>query len=78
MMGASFVGFDEVKRRAQEYKWTQRFAWLPKRTESGQRIWLKRYWYGTRLVFGIAGETPVRLETRFTEEEYMWHKLTEK
>lgn len=67
----------EIFQRAQRMTWTQRYTWWPRQTESGKRIWLTKAWYGTRLVYGPAGEDPVRLEQWMTDEEYMWYRLTE-
>lgn len=78
-MGSSYSGIAEIFRCSQELKWTQRFAWWPKRSDqTGKLIWLKKYWYGTRLVWGIAGESPARIEHWLTDEEYIWFKLTDK
>lgn len=78
-MGASYSGLIGIFSRSQETKWSQRFAWWPHKSDySGQRIWLRKYWYGTRLVWGPAGEPPVRIEHWLTDEEYVWTKLIEK
>ena len=78
MMGTGYSGLIDIFSRSRELTWTQRFAWWPKRSDqSGQRIWLKKYWYGTRLVWGIAGESPARVEHWLTDEEYFWHQLTQ-
>ena len=58
-------------------KWSSQFAWLPKRSQqSGKRIWLTKAWYGTRLIWGPAGESPVRVEQWLTDDEYIWFQLT--
>jgi len=57
--------------------WRERFAWLPCRSsESNQRIWLKKHWYGYRWIDGPAGEDPIKSERWLTEEEYVWYQLT--
>ena len=59
-----------------DFAWRLRFAWLPVRShESNQRIWLKRAWYGSRLIDGPAGEGPLRAERWLTQEEYTWYQL---
>ena len=79
MMGSSYSGLIDIFSRSKELKWTQRFAWWPcKSDKSGKRIWLTKYWYGTRLVWGIAGESPVRVEHWLTDEEFVWYNLTKK
>lgn len=58
-------------------KWRQQFAWWPVRSsQSNQRIWLKKCWYGYRFIYGPAGEEPIKAERWLTEEEYIWYQLT--
>ena len=79
MMGSSYTGIAEIFQRSKEIKWTKCFAWLPKRSsKSGKLIWFKTYWYGTRLVWGPAGESPVRVNQCLTDQEYLWYNLTKK
>lgn len=60
-----------------KYTWSFRFIWWPRYSyESKQRIWLKRAWYGYRLIDGPAGEEPVKDERWLTDEEYIWFQLT--
>ena len=57
--------------------WTQKFAWWPRRSsESNQRIWLTKAWYGYRYIYGLAGEDPVKAERWLTEKEYMIWSLS--
>ena len=60
-----------------KYSWRLRFAWIPCRnSETGEIMWLKRYYYGWRIVDGPAGERPVKLELRLTGAQYTWFQLT--
>ena len=59
------------------YVWRERYVWWPKRSgESNQRIWLTKAWYGHRYIYGLAGESPIRVEQWLTDEEYIWYQLT--
>ena len=76
-MAATWHHWFGMIKRDSELKWYLKFAWLPKRSkQSGQRIWFKKAWYGTRLIWGLAGEDPVREEQWLTEDEYTWYCLT--
>ena len=59
-----------------KFIWRERFVWWPVYShESKQRIWLKKAWYGSRLVEGPAGEEPVKVERWLTDDEYIWYHL---
>lgn len=59
-----------------KYTWQEKFAWTPQRSaDSGQRIWLKKAWYGQRTIQG-PGE-PAILEKWLTYDEYVWKMLAE-
>lgn len=76
-MGTGSVPWINIYRDSTDFKWIYRFVWWPKRSEeSGRRIWFKKAWYGYRLVWGPAGEDPVRIERWLTDEEYVWYQLT--
>lgn len=77
-MATSWDGWwlgDYVKHS--RFEWRERFIWWPKKSHvSGRRIWFKRAWYGTKLIAGPAGTTPVKIERWLTDDEYMWNQLT--
>ena len=77
MMGASYTGMPHIFGSGSDFVWEERFTWWPRRSEeSGKRLWMTKAWYGHRLVWGPAGESPVRIEQWLTDEEYMWFRLT--
>ena len=58
--------------------WTQKFVWWPQHSfKSNQRIWLTKARYGYRLVYGPAGEEPVKIERWLTEQEYFLQCLSQ-
>ena len=58
------------------WKWSSKFAYFPRRLDSGQWIWFKEYYYGVREIHGPG--TPVILHQYMTPEEFTWHHLTAK
>lgn len=53
-----------------------RFALLPKKTKGGKTVWLDEYVEYKRLIFGLAGESPVVLKTIYTINEWTLRELT--
>jgi len=56
------------------WSWYLKFAWVPRKMDSGQWIWLKEYYHGLRIITG-PGE-PVVLHQYMTPQQYTWHCLT--
>lgn len=51
-------------------------AWLPIITDSGKRVWFKKYMSVQVLYSGLAGEMPIPITTNmFTLDEYIMYCL---
>lgn len=59
------------------WEWSSKFAYFPRRLDSGQWIWLKEYYHGVRVIHVPAGEGPVILHQYMSNEEFTWETLTE-
>jgi len=58
------------------WSWYSKFAWFPRKMDSGHWLWLKEYYHGLRLITG-PGE-PVVLHQYMTPQQYTWHCLTQR
>lgn len=58
------------------WNWSSKFAYFPRRLDSGQWIWFKEYYRGVRMIHGP--ELPVYLYQYMTPQEYTWHCLTQR
>ncbi len=56
------------------WEWSLKFACLPRSVDSGQWVWLRKYYHGIRVIHGPG--TPVILHQYMTPEEYTWYQLT--
>ena len=57
------------------WEWSSKFACFPRKLDSGQWIWLKKYYYGVRVIHGPG--TPVILQQYMSTEEFIWKVLQE-
>lgn len=56
--------------------WENKFAWFPEKCFiSGKRIWLENAYRGTRIIHGLAGESPVVIHRWHNEQEHIFWKL---
>jgi hypothetical protein len=56
----------------------EKFAWLPIRVTSGQKIWLTKYYIHRNLYDESTGRPPIRglyFEWTETKEEHLWRIL---
>jgi hypothetical protein len=73
MMGTGYTNYWGTMWDS-SWEWGLKFAWLPHSVDSGQRIWLRKYYHGVRVIHGPG--TPVILHQYMTLEEYTWYQLT--
>lgn len=57
----------------------RKFAWWPKKTTSGRKLWLKFYVRWQKIGYGPIDFPPgVQEEKIFTDKEYVWWRLQQK
>ncbi len=56
-----------------KWEWSSKFAFLPRRLDNGQWIWLRKYYHGIREIHGPG--TPVILQQYMTVKDFTWQVL---
>lgn len=53
----------------------KKYAWYPKKTTSGKRIWLTDYVLLVKTYYGPSGERPVHEEFVYTNNEWLLEEI---
>lgn len=57
--------------------WTRKFAWLPRKTNSGKVVWLTHYFTKSYTVIETRFQSNTKIEAVYTKNEYLAAILTD-